>query len=290
VLGSADTGADPTNTLEVDWNNAGQSITVTVTADFQGVDAVDDAVVNVASAQAPQINQVLVNSNAVADGGDAGTFAAGEQVIFEVQATDPDGGNLTYSWTSGLGTFDQPMEAITGWTLSVAEQTTTINLTVSDDNGGGNDTYSFDISTSLPALGNEEFRVRVVGGSENDLRLLFEIGDLNSPALGVTIKIDYDDTKVSAGGGDGSTHPDNPWGSGLELYFPNLDPSDMTYSGFSAQQDGGPVFYIDYSFEPGASGTTDFTIVQPDSVIAEPSGTDFRQPAAVHNALGVPVG
>jgi hypothetical protein len=290
TLGAADTGADPTNTLEIDWQNAGQTITVTVTADFQGTNTQGMTDVTVASAQSPSITQVLVNGNAVADGGDAGQFAAGEDVNMEVQAADPDGGSLTFSWTAGQGVFSEASQPITTWNLGVAEQSTTVTITVGDDNGGGSDSVTFDIATSLPALGNEEFRVRVIGGSENDLRLLFEVGNFNSPALGVTVKIDYDDTKVSAGGGDGSTDPGNPWGSGLELYFPNLDPSDMTYSGFSATTDGGPVFYIDYSFEPGASGTTNFTIVQPDSVIAEPDGTTFRQPAAVHNAMGVPVG
>ena len=77
----------------------------------------------------------------------------------------------------------------------------------------------------------------------------------------MTVKIDYDNTKVSAGSGDGSTHDDNPWGSGLELYFPNFNPSNMTYSGFSGSETttGGPVFYIDYDVDSGSGTTTNFT-------------------------------
>jgi hypothetical protein len=290
TLESADT-AGATNELYVNWQDAGDTITVGVTAHFSGADASDDATVTVANAQGPAFSSMTVNGNAVPDGGDAGEFSAGEGLTVVASASDPDGGTVSYSWSATNGASVNPTTGATVTvTQSTPDMTSTVTCTASDDNGGANvqRTFSFDATLALPEM--DEMRLRSVApDGAGQIKILMETGDMSSARLGVTVEIAYDGSKLSAGGGAGSTHDDNPWGSGLELYFPNLNPSNMTYSGFAATTDGGPVFTIDYDVDSGSGSSTDFTFVQANSLYANPDGTTFTPAAIYTDATGVAV-
>lgn len=283
------TGA--TNTLDLNWQNAGATVTIGVTADFDGVDANDDTTVTVASAVGPTFSSMTVNGTGVADGANAGDFAAGEGLNVVASATDADGGTVSYAWAASNGGSVSPT---TGASVTVSQATpdttTTVTCTISDDNGGTTMQRTFLFSATLAEPVQDEMRLRsVTPDNAGEIKILMETGDMSTPRLGVTVEVAYDGTKVSAGGGDGDTHDDNPWGSGLELYFPNLNPSNMTYSGFSATSDGGAVFTITYTVDSGSGSNTDFTFVQANSLYANPDGTTFAAAAVYTDATGVSV-
>jgi len=290
TLGATST-TTATNTLDLDWQNAGATVTIGVTADFQGVDSADDTQVSVASAVGPTFSSITVNGSGVADGASAGEFSAGESLAVVASATDADGGTVSYSWSGTNGAVVNPT---TGASVSVSQAnpdtTSTITCTITDNNGGASSQRTFTFDATLAAAGTDEMRLRsVTPDNAGEIKILMETGPMSTARLGVTVEIAYDGAKVSAGGGDGETHDDNPWGSGLELYFPNLNPSNMTYSGFSATTDGGAVFTITYGVDSGSGSTTDFTFVQANSLYANPDGTTFAAAATYTDATGVAV-
>jgi hypothetical protein len=291
TLDSTDT-TGATNELYVNWENAGDSITIGVTAHFDGADASDSDDIMVAAAQGPAFDDMTVNGSTVANGANAGEFAAGEGLTVVASATDPDGGTVSYSWSSNpAGAVSPTTGANVTVTQNTPDTTTVVTCTVSDDNGGDNAERSFSFDATLAPPQTDEMRLRAVApDGAGEIKILMETGEMSSPRLGVTFKVNYDGSKVSASGpGDVQKDDANPWGSGLELYFPQLNPSDITFSGFTPTTDGGPVVSITYTVDSGSGSTTDFTFVEADSQYAEPDGTTFVPAAVYTNALGVQV-
>jgi hypothetical protein len=266
TLGAASTTV-ATNTLDINWQNAGATITIGVTADFQGVDSMDDATVNVAAAQSPTFTDLTVNGGSVANGGDAGEFAAGESLALVATGSDPDGGTVTFSWAATGGAN---LSSATGASVTVTQNTpdttTTVTCTITDNNGGtaSQRTFTFDATLAAPEL--NEMRLRVIGHVDgafdpdpDQVRLLFEVGNMNPAYFGVTVHINYNGTKVEADG-IGEKHPENCFGNdGLNIFRPDLQPADMTYSALSGKTVGGPVFFIDWDVISGSGTAVDFT-------------------------------
>jgi hypothetical protein len=283
------------NSLDIDYNDAGNAITVTVTANFTGgAEASDEVTITVDDAVGPTFDDMTVNGTSVADGGTApGPYSAGEGLTVVASATDGDGGDVSYSWSATNGANVTPT---TGATVTVTQSTpdanTVVTCTASDNNGGDTAQRTFDFDVTLAPPEQMELRLRAITpGDPSQIRIVCETGDMSEPMLGVNAKWTHDDAKVS--GVAGFRSPDNIWAEpGLDLYMvAGFNPVDMTYSTASPtgpQTTGCPIFYVDYNVLSGSGTTTNFEFVEGESVYVNAGGSQVSADVYT-NALGVPV-
>jgi hypothetical protein len=132
--------ADPSNTLFVDWRNAGERIKVQVTGEREDSEFAPLSTVNVwvDDAAGPVVAGVTVEGYPAFNGDKVEPeFASYEELDVIAYATDPDGGELAFEWSlTGPGTLT-PGEAGHAVLLTGGPgEESHVELVVSDNNGG----------------------------------------------------------------------------------------------------------------------------------------------------------
>ena len=93
---------------------------------------------------------------------ESATVGGGNSLVLDGTATDPEGGSLTYTWSSnGGGSFDNASDLNTSWTAPAATnavQNITLTLTVTDD-GAGRRRGTATVSVTVPERDNTAPRV-----------------------------------------------------------------------------------------------------------------------------------
>jgi len=125
----------------------------------------------------------------------------GNIVDLECEASDPDGGQVTYQWTCNSGVFSNPDEPTTQWTSPLNPMLAEIILTVTDqDNGVRKDTVDVNVFIELGSVWiTDTFNKEIVKLSPEG-RELFRIGGFDLP---VGLDINLNDRTVVAVDKDG---------------------------------------------------------------------------------------
>ena len=81
-----------------------------------------------------------------------GTVHIGSVSQYMVSASDPDGDNLTYSWSAPSGTFNPNNQRIVNWTAPITTGTVVLTANISDGRGGTTScTRSVNVRNLLPS-------------------------------------------------------------------------------------------------------------------------------------------
>ena len=129
-----------------------QNVTLTLTVSDTSASATDTVRVTVPANQAPEVFVAQ----------ESATVGGGNSLVLDGRATDPEGGSLTYTWSSnGGGSFDNASDLNTSWTAPAATnavQNITLTLTVTDD-GAGRRRGTATVSVTVPERDNTAPRV-----------------------------------------------------------------------------------------------------------------------------------
>ncbi len=198
--GSGSTG----NNLTYSWDfgtdatpSTGRGATPTCTYSTTGEKTVTLTVTDVTGSERPQDSDevtITVHDAPIADAGSDQTVLVGETVSFDGSgSSDPDGGNLTYSWEFGADADPETAEGVMPFCIYSARGAKTVILTVTDDEGAtASDTVTINVYNPPVADAGNNQTVAVgtevsfdgSGSSDPDggvLTYSWEFGDAEDP-------------------------------------------------------------------------------------------------------------
>ena len=136
----------PNNTRSVNWTapaNVGSVELTSTVSDGNGGTVVCRKTVN-----------VITNNNSpiCTSISGPGTVHIGSVSQYTANASDPDGDNLTYSWSAPSGTFNPNNQRIVNWTAPITTGTVVLTANISDGRGGTTScTRSVNVRNLLPS-------------------------------------------------------------------------------------------------------------------------------------------
>jgi hypothetical protein len=247
------------------------------------------------------ITSLEVNGVEVPDEGFAGYTFTHTPMEAVVTGHDRQGGEVLYFWSADNGAVVEPS---TGDTIEVSNYQPGIRskVTVSArlHPEGPEVTRSFYFESELDEDWDTDImELKVVPhptDPDDRIRLMLEVSDMSRDMRGILANFYYDHEKLSAedthdlydDDDDCHVHPLCPWGEdAIHLFFPELQPAEMSLAGERETSVGGPVFYIDFHVISGSGTRTDFLFDAKTSRFGDPDGYHLYPPGALIPALNV---